>query len=403
MSGRRVTRRWIAIGCALMGTSAAQAALPDDWTLGVDGQYRVRGISDTGLDFADGDARHNISHRARMGARLTGPSGLELRLQLQDVRFWGEERHTLNDFSADGLDVHEASVSNRFGEATSLRVGRQSFALDDQRIMGAVDWTQRGRAFDGAVLKYARDALSIQGFGFRLAESHGRGGDGHIVDPDVAESDLVGLHVHAKIDARLQASGLVMHVFVDEEARTTAGVHLSGKASGLDYAASYYYQASEAGGESGTAQLIATRVGYTLDAPLSPGVVLWFDRLGGDGTPEGSFATPFATNHKFYGYMDRFIDTVGDPMGLGLMDVGGGLVATPAKGLKTAVDAHIFQSVEAGPDDAQAFGTEVDVLLKWTISKQQSLTGVYSVFLPGDLTEGEVPEHFGSLTFNTQL
>lgn len=390
--------------CLLLGS--AQAALPDDWTLSVDAQYRVRGMSDTGLDFVDDDARHNISHRARLGALLAGPSGLEFRLLLQDVRFWGEARNTLNDFSADGLDVREAWVANHWGDFTSLRLGRQNLSLDDQRIIGAVDWTQRGRAFDGAVLKYAAKTLSVQAFGFRLVESDARGGDGHITDPTVAESDMAGLHVHADFHEGLTASALLMHVFIDDFARSTAGVYLSGKAAGLDYSAAYYFQASEVAGEAGTSQLIATRVGYALDVAGSPGAHVWFDRLDSDGTPEGSFATPFATNHKFYGYMDRFIDTVGDPLGLGLVDAGGGLVATPTKGLKTGADAHLFQSVEDGPDGARAFGTEVDVHLKWSISKQQSLVAVYGVFLPGDLTEataGEEPEHLGFVTFNTQL
>lgn len=399
--------KWLTtVGCSLALASAAQAAVPADWTLKIDGQYRVRGISDTGLDYVDDASRHNISHRARLGAHLKGPGGLELRLQLQDVRFWGEERQTLNDFSADGLDLHQAWVSNQWGDYTTLRLGRQAFALDDQRIVGAVEWTQRGRVFDGAVLKYAAKTLIVQGFGFRLAESDGRGGDGHIADPDIPESDMVGLHAHAKFHKGFEASALVMHVLIEDNARTTAGVHLNGKAAGLDYAASYYFQASEVGGESGTSQLIATRVGYTLDAALSPGVRVWFDRLDSDGTPEGSFATRFATNHKFYGYMDRFIDTVGDPFGLGLVDVGGGLVATWAKGLKSSIDGHLFESVEDGPEGARTFGTEVDVLLKWQVNAKQSLVVVYGVFLPGDLTEataGDVPEHLGFVTFNTQL
>lgn len=383
--------------------ASAHGAGLDDWSMGWDAQYRVRSISDTGLDFMTGDARHNISHRARLGVHLDAPGALELRVMIQDVRLWGEEAHTLNDTRADGLDMREAWVSDEW-DALSLKLGRQAFLLDDQRIIGAVNWTQRGRVFDGAVLRYAPAALTVQAFGFRLAESDPRGGDGHIADADRAESDLIGVHLQAPIGDWLTASALAMHVLVEASARTTVGAHLAGKRGGVDYAASYYLQASEAIDASGSAQLIAARLGYTRAALAGLGARIWFDRLGGDGTPTGSFATPFATNHKFYGYMDRFIDTVNDPLALGLMDVGGGVSVTPA-GHRIGIDAHVFRSVEPGPGGARHFGTELDARWAWKISPHQSLAVVYGLFLPGDLTEataGDQLEHLAIVTLDTQ-
>ena len=72
-------------------------------------------------------------------------------IQLQDVRLWGEETNTLSDFRADNFDLHQGYVTfGNVGETSiDIRVGRQEMSLGGQRLVGAVGWTQQGRAFDG--------------------------------------------------------------------------------------------------------------------------------------------------------------------------------------------------------------------------------------------------------------
>ena len=75
-------------------------ALGESWALTVDAQLRARFMGHTGKDFADGDNPAYISQRARLGASIGNDAGLAVTLRLQDVRIWGEEANTLNDFSA---------------------------------------------------------------------------------------------------------------------------------------------------------------------------------------------------------------------------------------------------------------------------------------------------------------
>ena len=383
-------------------------------TLSFDGQYRLRAIADTGLDFVDGDGemvddgRQNISHRARLGATWKSDQGVVVRFLLQDVRLWGEEANTLNDFDANGLDVRAAWVALPLGDVGKLTLGRQFFSLDDQRIVGAVGWTQRARAFDGGVLQLDFAPVTAKVFGFQLVEGDPRGGDGTIAEPGADEVELVGAHVHAKLGDALGISALGMTELTDGDGRTTLGAHLSGKAAGLHYAGSFYHQMAEVAGESGSSNLIAARLGYTLDAAWKPSVTAWFEQLSGDGTPEGTFATPYATNHKFYGEMDLFLNTVAHTGALGLTDIGGKLAAKPADRLTTSVAVHLLGSVEPGPDDESSFGTEIDVKAVIGLGRGVGLAVLYGIFLPGDLVEarlGEagVAEHFGYLTLDAKF
>jgi len=389
------------------GADSPTLTFKNDWTLTFDGQYRIRGIADTGVDFVDDDGRQNVSHRARLGTTMTTDQGVKVRFMLQDVRIWGEELNTLNDFSADGLDVRAAWMALPLGEVGSLKLGRQAFSLDDQRIIGAVGWSQRARAFDGGVLKLGVSSIDAQLFGFQITERDGRGGDGQIANPRGNEVELVGAHVRGDFGDALKVSALAISDLIEDAGRTTVGLHLTGKAAGAHYTGSFYYQSAEVGGETGSSTLIAARAGYTLDTAWKPSITGWFEQLSGDGTPEGTFATPYATNHKFYGEMDLFLNTVLHTGALGLQDIGGRLMAKPADRLKVLVDVHAFSSVEPGPDDATSFGLETDIKAVMGLGKGLDLAVLYAVFSPGDLIEaragGSELEHFGYLTLDARF
>lgn len=396
----------------LAGPAAAEEQMSptlefrNGWNLKLDGQYRIRAIADTGIDFADAAGRQNISHRARLGSLMTTDQGVQVRFLIQDVRLWGEELNTLNDFTANGLDVYEAWMALPLGEVGNLKLGRQAFSLDDQRIIGAVGWTQRARSFDGGVLQLDFAPVTVKAFGFQLVEQHQRGGDGNIADPTAPEVEMLGAHAHAKFGAALGVSALGFTELSDDEdtGRTTAGLHLEGKAAGAHYAGSFYYQMADVAGESGNSTLIAVRAGYTLDMAMKPSVTAWFEQLAGDGTPQGTFATPYATNHKFYGEMDLFLNTVAHTGALGLTDIGGRIQVQPMDRMTVLVDVHALSSVEPGPEDASSFGLETDVKLVLGLGKGIKLVALYGLFSPGDLTEartgGTELEHFGYLTLD---
>ena len=67
--------------------------------------------------------------------------------------------NSLTDVQADGFDLHQGYLEARdlFVPCFNVRAGRQEISLGEERLIGAVDWTQNARSLDGAVLTYAWD------------------------------------------------------------------------------------------------------------------------------------------------------------------------------------------------------------------------------------------------------
>jgi hypothetical protein len=89
--------------------------------------------------------------RTRLDLLASMDDDLAAFIQIQDVRLWGSESNTLLDFSANGLDIHQAYVDLVKAEDGGFmgRFGRQEVNFGGQRLVGAVNWTQQARAFDG--------------------------------------------------------------------------------------------------------------------------------------------------------------------------------------------------------------------------------------------------------------
>ena len=82
------------------------------------------------------DSFTSMRVRTQMVASLD--SDVDLMIQLQDVRLWGEEKNTLTDYSADKFDLHQGYVHlKKLGDGDhSLKIGRQIVALGGQRLIG---------------------------------------------------------------------------------------------------------------------------------------------------------------------------------------------------------------------------------------------------------------------------
>ena len=109
------------------------------------------------------DSFTSMRVRAQVKASLERDVGVLI--QVQDVRLWGEEANTLGDFRADNFDLHQGFVELKkiWDTPWSMRLGRQEVSFGGQRLIGAVGWTQQGRAFDGMRLTLRREAGILEG------------------------------------------------------------------------------------------------------------------------------------------------------------------------------------------------------------------------------------------------
>lgn len=408
---------------AALADEHPSVALSDAWTLTVDGQIRPRLNVDSGKDFKAGDLlqRNDVTQRSRLGATIRREDGLGATIRLQDVRVWGEEGST-NDFTAKGLDVHEAFMMVPLATGAELRLGRQEIAFDNHRLVGNADFFQRARSFDAARVTWKHAEWTVTAFfSWILAGSANAEADGHatgLPTGSTATGDTGFAGVHARWIPAAGHSVSALYFWrgskPTHEQRHTAGLFADGTvgAIGLSYTAEAYYQFGSVPAGNISAWLASGKLKYAAAVPWKPSVALFADAVSGDGKATGAFDTLYATNHRYYGEMDFFLDLPKQTGFLGLLDVGATLAVAPVVNTGLAIDAHVFRAMqEDAKSKSNVFGDEFDV--RWT---QKWLPGIstsvlWGIFLPGDAMGGIrgitsaalEPEQLGYLTVDANF
>mgnify|MGYP006282589049 CR=1 FL=1 len=104
-----------------------------------------------------------ISQRTRLNLHYQQPE-YEMGLSFQDVRTWGDASiYSATGAKADPatIDLHEAWFACYPGEKTAIKVGRQEWVYDDQRLLSKKAWNNHGMSYDGVLIKYRIDQLDI--------------------------------------------------------------------------------------------------------------------------------------------------------------------------------------------------------------------------------------------------
>lgn len=324
------------------------------------------------------------SMRARASLEALLRSRVRVFLQFQDVRLFGEETNTLSDYSADHLDLHQGylELASLGGAGGLLRVGRQELALGEQRLVGAVDWAQQGRSFDG--VRYTTPPLGdlrVDLFGMRLSDataptqsfdSDFLGAWGALGLGDHGSLDLFGLFT---TDSRALGA---------EE--WTFGALWRGDAGPVRWRVEGSVQGGTRGDEDVSAHMLGLRAGTEI--PEVGTLTLWYDYLSGDDDPAddtaGAFNTLFATNHAFYGFADYFLNIPVDTGGLGLRDAAVKFSFTPWSQTRLDVDLHNFTTSVQGPLSTRSLGNELDLTLSRPLSPGLTLGAGCSFFQARD-------------------
>jgi Alginate export len=385
----------LALGLAvLLGGARVNAAEPvtldagPDWTVTVTGQVRPRLTISSGPNFrgAASEWRENVTQRARLGVEAAASSGVGVAVQVQDVRVWGEETDPADDFQANGLDLHQALAKIPIFGELELRLGRQEFSLDEERLVGNLDFSQRARAFDGGRLAWmsANGRYSIDGIYAKVREP-GTSPDGHVAPNVDGDVDFGGAHASLELspEHELAPLYLVRIIQAPGDVRHTLGLYLRGGSQGWSYRAETYYQYGKMDGRVIGAYLAAVRAGYTLPLKEKPGIFGWAEILSGDGTPQGTFDTLYASSHRYNGEMGVFTNIPSNTRNLGLVDIGARLESGIVDALRTHVDGHWFRAATPAGNEEAALGAELDVALQWNVMDYVTLDALYGAFFPG--------------------
>lgn len=389
-------KRLLLTGVILLITGQAHAQV-----VTFNGQVRHRSEFDGKGLTESGDSYLFHLLRTRLGATARPSNGVSAFVQIQDSRMFGDEASTL-DGSADQLDVHQAFLSVDIPglEGASVRIGRQELVLGNQRLVGSVGWSNVGRSFDGAVLKFANHNVSANLFAMQLATPERMPGSQNLFGlfTSTGINEHHSIEVFALVDNDTNDIEDGPNVGDNRLFRFTPGLHAYGTAGDFDYSLEAIYQTGkveivpDSPLSSISAYLVGGEAGYkTGSTRFSAG----YTRLSGDDNltddESHTFNTLFATNHKFYGFMDYFPGLSG---GNGLQDAMLSVRSGLGNGFKVRMDGHHFASATSIAGLSSTFGQEVDLVLSFDggSSSHDSLDGLglsagASLFLPGDRIE----------------
>jgi hypothetical protein len=332
-------------------------------------------------------------------------------------------------------DVNEGDVINLFAEGygavgCDLRlggwVGRHELNFGKQRVIGPLDWGNTRRTFDGG-------GAWLTGQGWRL--------DAFAVEPVLVEATewdegdedtlLAGLY-YANSRSKTLAFDAYLLYFrrddatwlgsTDDEERFTLGVRANGAIAStrFDWDAEAAWQVGTFGDRDVSAGFVSGEVGWKPPVPCSiePRLALGGDWASGDGDGDagsgdlGTYNQLFPTGHLWFGWCDLI-----GRQNLAAARLTASVKPTP-KWLVRA-DYHAFWRSEE--DDAvynaaggvlradsgsneRFVGTELDLMVRWTIDRHWELEAGWGHFFPGDFVEAtgaddDVDFVYGSVTF----
>lgn len=397
------------------GTSIAQEI--DGWKL--NGQLQLRSEID-GRDFNnDTHALTFASLRTRLGVSKSFTDRLQFFVQFQDSRILGEEPNTLS--SINNIDLHQGYVTlvRPFDIDLNVQAGRFEVAYGTERFFGAVGWHYIGRSFDGVRFEIAPSSFPFDLFALTVREPQNYIGNAvpsayfYPLLP-VTSHSIYGLYKILNISDKSRFD--LLGYYENNRARTHQGDHAlkmftlagtySGKYDQLSTVVEAAYQFGKMGAMDIGAYLVSASLDYKMNE-ISFGAGA--DLLSGTEITSNDFNTfqpTYGTNHKFYGYMDYFINIPRNTFFSGLNDfyIKFNYLPQDSK-FSFGADFHHFMSNKSilvttfqDPEGVEqnTFGQELDLTIRYNFIKGTSITWGGSIFFPGDLMKtffapGEYP------------
>lgn len=357
------------------------------------------------LPAPDSKAAFFTSQRTRLLANYSGEH-VKVGISLQDVRVWGDEPQVA-DLASTGL--HEGWVEVSLGKHLALKAGRQEVAYDDHRLLGDLGWVQQARSHDALLLKFQKPGQALH-FGAAYNQTSGKlfgnsdplhyykvlawGWFNKKMSGDRIELSYYGVTDGFAADTSLHRDRTFF--------RATTGPMLRFSFGKIKASVTAFGQFGQDALDRNIAAFLAAG---SIDVALASELhaAAGYELASGNtaNTPANEnhrFSTLYATGHKFYGYMDYFLDLPTDTHGGGLQDIFLKMKYQPGQRTTFMLDAHYF--LLAHPVEATAgnlsrlpLGTELDFTLVHKIRESVNVQLGYSIMLGEKSLEylGKVP------------
>ncbi len=324
-----------------------------------------------------------------------------MKFSLQDIRVWGDEVH-LKDVPSTAM--HEAWGELALSERFSVRLGRQEFVYNNDRLLGNVDWVQQARSHDGVLLKanlpagirldaggafnQEKEALFATHYGLNNYKVLGF----VWAQKQLSEGlSLGGMHVSDGFQRPDSIGGVYF--------RHTYGLDLNYQREAWQFTGALYRQSGEhASGKQIGAYMGVAEATYSINPFKITAGTNYLSGMAGHENRIRTFNTLYATNHKFYGFMDYFINIPADTRMGGLQNHF--LKTTYAAGKKCnlSLDYHYFalaqnlafSDTQSGTE-SRYLGSELDAVLHYRHSDGVQFFVGYSTLFAGASMEAIKP------------
>ncbi len=374
--------------CFMLGSNLAVA---DD--VDISAELRARGeYLDTDFN-SDTDAFSFGLLRSRFNLKFEANEKVTGFIQVQDGRYFGESGlHsglTLDDDENLGLHQAYAMIKDPFVENLYFKFGRFEYSKGNERLFGAVGWTNFGRSFDGVVIGYKAPTVDIQLVGFQLNERYVSSNDDRIllaIYAGLQKTDVDFFIVWDRDDFRDSENNRML-------SRVTFGLYRYGEFDNFDYTTNAAYQTGNTMFEALdiAAYMVAIDIGYTTDDErfrVGGGI----DLTSGDDDSEDdkskTFDNLYYTGHKFRGHMDFFVTQPS----YGLNDFYLTGAFRPDKNTSVELHGHLFMSnvdfttiaEDGSSDKSSSIGQEIDAFVKQQLYDDFSWQLGASMFFPSE-------------------
>jgi hypothetical protein len=353
--------------------------------LSINAEYRPRGEFRHGyksMFSEDDNAAYFISQRTRLGLTYKNEK-YSLRITGQDVRVWGDES-MFSSTSVKGdnasVDLYEAWFQLNVGANSHLKIGRQEWAYDDQRLLAKRNWGQSGMTYDGLLLNFDN-----KDFRFDLGLSLNNDAEnkvGNEYTPDKMKFlDFIYLSKKLGQSSKITFKGILSGYQKEEGSETiyvmgTYGPFFQMNNAKFKLDAYFYHQTgTNTTSQNVNAYLFSLKAMYKLSNTINvgPGLdLISGNDPSGNSKTDHSFDLLYGGRHRFMGDMDYFSSLSKSVSDAGLIDVFAKANLSFNKKNSLNIAYHHFATqksisnpLDISSDFKKSLGNEIDLMYKY--------------------------------------
>ncbi|MBW6459132.1 MAG: alginate export family protein [Bacteroidales bacterium] len=329
---------------------------------------------------------------------------------IQDVRVWGDD----DMYGATGamgsyasIDLNEGWIGIKPYEKGLIKIGRQYWIYEDERILSRRGWNQSEIKYDAFLFKHSGETFRIDlGLSWNNMQEITFGNK----YPSGKMKTLNFLYLKWNINDWLYLSGTGIasgYTATDTTSEInmqgTYGVYVGAKKGNFNALASGYYQKGKnRKGTNTSAYMFAVKSDYLFAGKYKIGVGIDYlsgtDQLatGPDyASKNHSFDNLYGTRHGFFGHLDYFNNLSKSTNNGGMVDIFLKFNWMFVPNANLGLDLHTFSLqndvIDNTTEDFTALsrqlGQEFDFYISWDIIKYVNIRGGYSLFLATDTME----------------